>query len=153
MPRIGDSDPFLVYDALPKRHSITEEEPPFIACSLLKASSTPTPPFSASTPFFLGEDGGEKMQLYASWNEAALELGAPLPTITEIIEALDLTWQCMADCLARWNSDDIQYTVSDEWGGHQRAWVVWHVIEHDLHHGGEISLTLGIHGIPSDFPG
>jgi uncharacterized damage-inducible protein DinB len=31
--------------------------------------------------------------------------------------------------------------------------VVWHVLEHDLHHGGELSLTLGLHGIPADFPG
>jgi len=25
------------------------------------------------------------------------------------------------------------------------------VLEHDLHHGGEISLTLGMHGIPAEF--
>jgi uncharacterized damage-inducible protein DinB len=34
-----------------------------------------------------------------------------------------------------------------------RAWVVWHVMEHDLHHGGELSLTLGLHGLSADFPG
>ena len=28
-----------------------------------------------------------------------------------------------------------------------RAWVVWHLIEHDLHHGGEISQILGTNGI------
>jgi hypothetical protein len=26
-------------------------------------------------------------------------------------------------------------------------------MEHDLHHGGELSLTLGMHGVPADFPG
>jgi hypothetical protein len=25
--------------------------------------------------------------------------------------------------------------------------VVWHLIEHDLHHGGEVSLILGMHGL------
>jgi hypothetical protein len=25
---------------------------------------------------------------------------------------------------------------------------VWHVLEHDLHHGGEISLILGSNGLP-----
>jgi uncharacterized damage-inducible protein DinB len=30
-----------------------------------------------------------------------------------------------------------------------RSWVIYHVMEHDLHHGGELSLTLGIHGLPS----
>jgi uncharacterized damage-inducible protein DinB len=29
-----------------------------------------------------------------------------------------------------------------------RSWVIYHVMEHDLHHGGELSLTLGIHGLP-----
>ena len=29
-----------------------------------------------------------------------------------------------------------------------RRWVVWHLVEHDLHHGGEISQTLGTHGLP-----
>ena len=26
-----------------------------------------------------------------------------------------------------------------------RQWVNWHVIEHDLHHGGELSFSLGAH--------
>jgi len=34
-----------------------------------------------------------------------------------------------------------------------RAWVIYHLVEHDLHHGGEVSLTLGMHGLKVDFPG
>ncbi len=30
---------------------------------------------------------------------------------------------------------------------HHRGWVVWHVMEHDVHHGGEISQILGSHGL------
>ena len=26
--------------------------------------------------------------------------------------------------------------------------IIWHVLEHDIHHGSEISTTLGIHGLP-----
>src|SRR5260221_7498606 len=52
---------------------------------------------------FLGEDGGEEMKAYASWNEAALRLGAPVPTAAELAQALDRTWQFMTDCLARWS--------------------------------------------------
>ena len=40
---------------------------------------------------------------------------------------------------------------SEEDGEASRAWMVWHVLEHDLHHGGEISLTLGMHGIDAQF--
>ena len=29
-----------------------------------------------------------------------------------------------------------------------RGWVVWHVLEHDVHHGGEISQILGSHDLP-----
>jgi uncharacterized damage-inducible protein DinB len=28
-----------------------------------------------------------------------------------------------------------------------RGWIIWHLIEHDLHHGGELFYTLGSHGI------
>jgi uncharacterized damage-inducible protein DinB len=106
---------------------------------------------------FLGEDGGKEMKVYTAWNEVALGLGAPIPTADELAQGLDRTWQFMADCLARWSSDDMRQTFPDDWDGQQvylsRAWVVWHVMEHDLHHGGELSLTLGMHGLPADFPG
>jgi uncharacterized damage-inducible protein DinB len=92
--------------------------------------------------------------MYADWDAR----GAPPRTAAEMVEALDYTWQSMADCLARWNSDDMQKTFEDDWGDGKivhlsRAWIVYHVMEHDLHHGGELSLTLGMHNIPADFPG
>jgi uncharacterized damage-inducible protein DinB len=27
-------------------------------------------------------------------------------------------------------------------------WIIWHVLEHDIHHGSEISTTLGVHSLP-----
>jgi len=27
-------------------------------------------------------------------------------------------------------------------------WIIWHVLEHDIHHGSEISTTLGVYGLP-----
>ncbi len=106
---------------------------------------------------FLGEDGGPTMKIYEEWNKMALSPGAPIPTAAKLAQGLDDTWQFMADRLARWSPDDMRQTFPDDWDGKQvdlsRAWVVWHVMEHDLHHGGELSLTLGIHGLPSDFPG
>ncbi len=29
-----------------------------------------------------------------------------------------------------------------------RQWITWHVLEHDIHHGSEISTILGVHGLP-----
>jgi uncharacterized damage-inducible protein DinB len=106
---------------------------------------------------FLGEDGNEEMKVYVGWNEAALALGAPVPPAAELAKGLERTWQFMAECLARWSSDDMRQTFPDDWDGKHvdlsRAWVVWHVMEHDLHHGGELSLTLGMHRLPAEFPG
>jgi hypothetical protein len=36
---------------------------------------------------FLGEDCGEEMKVYAGWNEVALALGAPVPTVAELAQA------------------------------------------------------------------
>lgn len=106
---------------------------------------------------FLGEDCGEEMKVYAGWNKVALTLGATIPPTPEMVQGLDYTWRFMADCLDRWSPDEMRQTFPDVWDGKQvdvsRAWVVWHVMEHDLHHGGELSLTLGTHGLSADFPG
>src|ERR1700687_3248172 len=45
---------------------------------------------------FLGEDGGEEMQRYAGWNEAALSLGAPVPSAASLVQGLERTWDFMA---------------------------------------------------------
>ena len=102
---------------------------------------------------FLGEDCDADAKAYANWDEPS----APARTPAEMVQALERTWQCMTDCLARWSPDEMRYTFPDDWDGQHvvwsRAWVVWHVQEHDLHHGSELSLTLGLHGLPADFPG
>jgi uncharacterized damage-inducible protein DinB len=102
--------------------------------------------------YTLGEDAGADLKA-VRWDEP----GGPARSAAELVQGLDRTWQMMADRLARWSPADMQETFPDDWDGTivhlSRAWIVWHLIEHDLHHGGEISLTLGMHGIPAQFPG
>ena len=101
----------------------------------------------------LGEDGGAEIKAIVSWDESV----TPARTAADLVQALDLTWRFMADSIARWSSADMRQTFTDDWDGEKvelsRAWVVWHVLEHDLHHGGEVSITLGMHGLKADFPG
>jgi uncharacterized damage-inducible protein DinB len=98
---------------------------------------------------FLGEDGGADVKAIARWDEAVAR------TAADLVQALKQTWQLMAECLARWSPADMRQTFPDDWDGKivqlSRAWVVWHVLEHDLHHGGEVSLTLGMHGLQAGF--
>ncbi len=102
--------------------------------------------------YVLGEEDAE-VKACASWDEP----GAPARTADELVQGLDHTWRLMAGCLDRWSPADMRQTFTDEWDGEKvelpRAWVVWHVMEHDLHHGGELSLTLGMHGLQANFPG
>jgi uncharacterized damage-inducible protein DinB len=71
----------------------------------------------------------------------------------EIVEAFDQTWGMIDDCLRRWTPDDLTVEFSRERPSgterFTRQWVIWHLIEHDLHHGGEISQILGSHGVPA----
>jgi uncharacterized damage-inducible protein DinB len=75
-------------------------------------------------------------------------------TASELTEAFDRTWAMIEECLRRWTAHDLEVDFSRTRRNSQaetftRAWVVWHLIEHDLHHGGEISQILGTNGLPS----
>jgi uncharacterized damage-inducible protein DinB len=55
----------------------------------------------------------------------------------------------MQTALVRWTPadlDDVFTEVEDEQTlSYTRQWLIWGIIKHDLHHGGEISFTLGTH--------
>jgi uncharacterized damage-inducible protein DinB len=78
---------------------------------------------------------------------------APPRTSAELVEGLTETWTMIEDCLNRWTPDNL----TDPFVRHRpdrdvtrtRGWVIWHVLEHDIHHGAELFLTLGIHGLPT----
>ncbi len=70
----------------------------------------------------------------------------------EIVDGLTRSWAVVDDCLRRWTPQDLGVEFSRRRGTRTetftRGWVVWHVMEHDLHHGGEISQILGSHDVP-----
>jgi uncharacterized damage-inducible protein DinB len=94
----------------------------------------------------LGE-GGQDVAPMRHWDEP----GGPLDDTPALLRGFDISWKLMAGALARWSPADMRKTFGQEWRGDHyvqpRSWVVWHVLEHDLHHGGEVSLTLGMHGL------
>ncbi len=78
---------------------------------------------------------------------------APERSATELVEGLRASWAVLWDALGSWTVADLAYTIpnTDRAPGEPeiftRQWVVWHLIEHDLHHGGEVSLILGSRGL------
>ncbi|HEV2457097.1 MAG TPA: DinB family protein [Ktedonobacterales bacterium] len=95
--------------------------------------------------YALGE-GDAAFAAYREWNHST----APR-TGAELAEGLTATWQVIHEALGRYTLADLQETFQRERQGRiqtlQRGWVVWHVLEHDLHHGGEIGYSLGMHGL------
>jgi uncharacterized damage-inducible protein DinB len=75
----------------------------------------------------------------------------------ELVAALNATWDMIEGALARWTPDDLETvfsapaTLSEAeqraFGNKTREWIIWHVLEHEIHHGGELSLALGSHGL------
>ena len=95
------------------------------------------------------EEGGEDLRAFTPWGEPE----SPPRSADELVSGLEHTWQVIQEVLGRYTLADLQSTVQDEWDGQiysiSRGWVIWHVMQHDLHHGGEIAYSLGMHGLPA----
>lgn len=80
------------------------------------------------------------------WYEDAIEEQA-----AELVRWLEATWQMIEDALNRWNVAELARTYQLPYKGKNyaltRQWIIWYVIAHDLHHGGELAVTLGMQGI------
>lgn len=96
----------------------------------------------------LGE-GPAEFEAIHEWDED----GALPRSSEELVQALEATWQTISEGLARWTNEDYDEALTIHRKGHTRTytrgWVIWHLLEHDLHHGGELSFSLGMHGIPA----
>jgi uncharacterized damage-inducible protein DinB len=94
-------------------------------------------------------EGGEAIAPIGEWDRK----GQPPRSAAELVDGLKKSLQFVQECLRRYTPADLDYVFRGSWQGEDyalsRQWVIWHVIEHDLHHGGEVSLTLGIHGLPA----
>jgi uncharacterized damage-inducible protein DinB len=95
----------------------------------------------------MGEGGPEVAEI-AQWDWACT---GHTENAAELVRGLEVTWQNIQRCLERWTVDDLNYVFKGERFGQPyeltRQWVIWHLIEHDLHHGGELSFVLGAHGL------
>jgi hypothetical protein len=109
------------------------------------------------------EEGGEELHAFDEWYPH----DSPPRSADELVSGLQTTWQVIQEVLGRYTLADLQSTVQDEHEGKiytlTRGWVIWHVMEVMLHHGGEIAYSLGMyslaapplgmHGVPATLPG
>ncbi len=73
-------------------------------------------------------------------------------TVEILAQALAETWAMIAAVLARCTQADLDEKFQRVTPGRVRTYtrqmLIWRIMEHDIHHTGEISLTLGMHGLP-----
>lgn len=100
--------------------------------------------------YYVLKEGDENLAALSRGDEP----GQPARTAAELVSGLETTWQVIQDALQRWTIADLDEVFHDiDENGEEveedltRQWVIWHLIEHDLHHGGEISFALGMHGL------
>ena len=93
------------------------------------------------------QDDDEAMKGYMPWGQP----DSPARSAVELVRGLDETWAFIESRLQQWTPADCAKTFPDEMDGQtyevSRSWVIYHVMEHDLHHGSEVSLILGMNGL------
>lgn len=99
--------------------------------------------------YYALKEGDEQLVAIGRWDRA--DQPARLPA--ELVSGLAITWNVIEEALQRWTLSDLEEMLRDvdeETGEEEvftRQWVIWHLLEHDMHHGGELSFSLGMHGL------
>ena len=101
----------------------------------------------------LGGEGGEAFKTFCGWDRPETKEWSA----EEIVQGLEATWIEMQEAIHRWTPQDWEQTWPGDDDDREPAiitpsWVIWHLIEHDLYHGGQIAITLDAHGLPGLFP-
>jgi uncharacterized damage-inducible protein DinB len=101
----------------------------------------------------LGEPGAETTPFTEPLSGVGWEDDEDTPRgADELVTALETTWKLIDRCLDRWTPMMLSETFVRESGGqqqsHTRASVIQRLLSHDAYHCGELSQTLGIHGLP-----
>lgn len=95
------------------------------------------------------DEQDESIAALTDWDRPTSPQHAP----AEIVQALTNSWDHLRASLDRWTPDQwsepFTRTYRDETDTYTRSWIIWHLIEHDLHHGGEISFALGFYRLPT----
>jgi uncharacterized damage-inducible protein DinB len=105
---------------------------------------------------WMGE-GSQELAHIAYWDPQDVEY-VPPRTVAELLEGVQVTWVMIEEALGRWTAADLNDHISsppvvrrdgEEFfaNGFSREWIIWHVLEHEIYHGGELSLMVGRYGI------
>jgi uncharacterized damage-inducible protein DinB len=83
-----------------------------------------------------------------SWDEAGIRT-ASYPTVASLKRLLANVHESTDTFLATLPVEELNRLCEDPWGGPPDSvrWIIWHVLEHEIHHRGELFLMLGLLGM------
>jgi uncharacterized damage-inducible protein DinB len=95
--------------------------------------------------------GDDALDALAYWDGADQPAPPVIRPAAELVEGLETTWRVIRERLHHWTVADLPDVIEWEYHGQTslftRGRIIWNLVRHDYHHGGEIALTLGLHGI------
>ncbi|MCB0200159.1 MAG: DinB family protein [Caldilineae bacterium] len=101
--------------------------------------------------------GEPELASYLPWDPSGAT-DPPKISGADLVDGLAATWAMVERALAGWTPADLADTIpvpstlspeeQEIFGDASRGWIIWHVLEHEIHHGGEVSLVLGVNGLP-----
>src|SRR5262249_31688741 len=103
--------------------------------------------------YYVLKERDEQLVAIWRWADALRRADQPARFSAELVRGLEITWNVIEEAMQRWTLADLDEAlrdVNEETGEEEvftRQWVIWHLLEHDMHHGGELSFSLGMHGL------
>ena len=71
-----------------------------------------------------------------------------LATVSGLLRRLDELHQKTLGHLSALEASALEEQIETRRGPRTKHWVFWHIIEHEVHHRGEVFFAMGIHGTP-----
>lgn len=69
----------------------------------------------------------------------------------ELVDWLERSWSMVEATLKGWDVDDLEvsfhHPYQEKTYAVSRQWVIWRIMAHDIHHGGQLSELLASHGV------
>ncbi len=104
---------------------------------------------------WMGE-GRPDLAPIAHWDPSDAQY-QPVSDAATLVAASESTWSMIEEALSRWTHADLgdifqppaalREEERENFPPFSRQWIIWHVLEHEIHHGGELSLALGVRGL------
>ncbi len=86
---------------------------------------------------FVMNEGGPDLEPLRFWDD-----DDPVRcTAAELVGGLEASWRVLLAGLQGWTPNDLHQTFPSQSGPCERQWILAHLRDHEMHHGGELFLT------------